>query len=214
MDDGGIHMTSRAVWVISLTIGLAAILWSAAEVAPAWHTLASALVGAMIAIAAIIDNRGLYSRGASKHQVASSTASYMGLVWTWGAIGLLLTYVPVFDILRWKEWLVFTLVFAGVAGLCLAFTAIIASDGKRNNTDPAMLTMAHYLSVGQLVGMMIAAIGLIIDGKFPVTVKESIEWQDWAANNIFFFGALALAAISANALYMTRHERKAEPVAS
>jgi len=206
-------MTSRATWVISLTIGLAAILWSAAEVAPAWHTLASALVAALIAVAAVIDNRGLYRRGASKHQIASSTAGYMALVWTWGAIGLLATYVPLFDILRWKEWLVFTLVFAGVAGLCLAFTVIIATDGKRNSTDPTMLTLAHYLSVGQLAGMVIAAIGLVVDGKIPATVKKSIEWQDWAANNIFFFGALALAAISANALYMTRHERKAETVA-
>lgn len=181
--------------------------------APELHTLASALVATMVATAAIIDNRSLYRRGASKHLIATSTASYMGLIWTWGAIGLLATYVPVFDILRWKEWLVFTLVFAGVAGLCLAFAAIIANDGKRNSTDPTMLTMANYLSVAQLAGMTIAAIGLIVDGKIPVTVKKSIEWQDWAANNIFFFGALALAAISANALYTSRNERKAGTVA-
>jgi hypothetical protein len=62
--------------------------------------------------------------------------------------------------------------------------------------------------------MGIAALGLIIDGKFPVTVSKHIEWQDWAANNIFFFGALALAAITANALYTSRRGAKPEMAAS
>lgn len=212
-DDGGKHM-AWAIWIVTLTIGLAAILWSAANVAPELHTLACALVAAAVAGAAIIDNRGLYGRDPSKHKIAASTATYMGLIWTWGAIGLFLTYVPLFDILRWKEWLVFTLAFAGVAGLCLAFARVIASDEKRNSQDRTMLNLAQYLSVGQLVGMGIAALGLVIDGKFPVSVKKHIEWQDWAANNIFFFGALALAAITANALYMSRQDGKQETVAS
>ena len=206
-------MTARIIWLATLSIGLAAVLWSAANMMPELHTLSAAVVAVVVATAAILDNRRLYRQAASKHRIAASTASYMGLMWTWGALGLLITYVPVFDILRWKEWLVFTLLFAGVAALCVAFAAIIAKDEKRDSADPTMLNMAHYLSIGQLVGMVVAALGLIIDGKFPVTVKKSIEWQDWAANNIFFFGALALAAITANALYMSRNERKAEPVA-
>ncbi|SDO32828.1 hypothetical protein SAMN04488061_0904 [Filomicrobium insigne] len=203
-----------AIWIVALTIGLAAILWSAANVAPEMHTLACALVAASVAATAILDNRSLYRRAATKHRIAASTATYMGLVWTWGAIGLFTTYTPMLDILRWKEWLVFTLAFAGVAVLCLGFAWVIASDEKRDSGEQTMLNLAQYLSVGQLVGMGIAALGLIIDGKFPVTVKKQIEWQDWAANNIFFFGALALAAITANALYMTRQQSKQETVTS
>lgn len=207
-------MTSRVIWIVTLTIGLAAVLWSAAAVMPVVHTLMAALVAVTVASAGILENRGLYRQAASKHRIAASTARYMGLVWTWGALALFATYVPMFDILHWKEWLVFTLAFAAVAFLCLAFAVVIANDEKRDSGDSTMLTLAHYLSVGQLVGMGIAAIGLIIDGKFPVTVKTNLQWQDWAANNIFFFGALSLAAITANALYMSRRGGNAETVAS
>lgn len=207
-------MTARIIWIVTLTIGLAAPLWSAAAAMPALHTIVTALVGATVAAAAVIENRCLYRQGGSKHRVATSTAGYMGLVWTWGALTLFATYTPMFDILRWKEWLVFSLASAAAAGLCLAFAAVIANDEKREDGDATMLTMAHYLSVGQLLGMGLAAVGLIIDGKFPITVKKSIEWQDWAANNVFFFGALALAVITANALYMGRHTAgKAQNVA-
>ncbi|MEE8310044.1 MAG: hypothetical protein V3R34_06600 [Hyphomicrobium sp.] len=47
-----------------------------------------------------------------------------------------------------------------------------------------------------VVGMLITMIGLVIDDKMPRDPQE----PDWAANNIFFFGAAALALISANAL--------------
>lgn len=207
-------MTSRAVWIATLTIGLAAILWSAVTVRPDLHTLMAALVAAMVASAGILENRALYRRGESKHRIAASTASYMGLVWTWGALALFFTYVPLFDILRWKEWLAFTLAFSVVAGLCLSFAVVLRNDEKREGADATMLNLAHYLSVGQLAGMGIAALGLIIDGKFPVTVSKHIEWQDWAANNIFFFGAVSLGAITANALYMSRRADKPETAAS
>ncbi len=59
-----------------------------------------------------------------------------------------------------------------------------------------LLRLARYLTLGQLAGMIIAMLGLIIDDKMPRDPQE----PDWAANAIFFFGAAALAAISANAL--------------
>jgi hypothetical protein len=43
----------------------------------------------------------------------------------------------------------------------------------------------------------------VIDGKmwrFASEAGRRDGWQDWAANNFFFFGALALACIAANAL--------------
>ena len=45
--------------------------------------------------------------------------------------------------------------------------------------------------------MLIAIVGMIIDDKMPRDPSE----PDWAANAMFFFGAAALAAISAYALW-------------
>jgi predicted membrane channel-forming protein YqfA (hemolysin III family) len=50
--------------------------------------------------------------------------------------------------------------------------------------------------MGQLIGMIIAMIGLILDDKMPRDPQQ----PDWAASAIFFFGAAALAAISMSAL--------------
>ena len=122
----------------------------------------------------------------------------MGLVWIWGALSLFVTY---FFILTWKEWLVFTGAFAAVGILCLLFAAALDNDEQKGRKDQTMLSLARYLSIGQIIGMVLAMVGLVIDGKFPVTVKANAGWQDWAANNIFFFGALAIAIITANALW-------------
>ena len=56
------------------------------------------------------------------------------------------------------------------------------------------------LVIAQFVGMMVAAISMLIDGKFP----RGIDNPDWAAMNIFFFGALSIAAVSLNSLLSSR----------
>ena len=45
-------------------------------------------------------------------------------------------------------------------------------------------------------------LGLIVDGKMTRFLNP--KYGDWAANNIFFFGALASPAISLNALLASR----------
>jgi hypothetical protein len=72
----------------------------------------------------------------------------------------------------------------------------MSRDVETGREDETMLKLARYLTIGQLVGMLITMIGLVIDDKMPRDPQE----PDWAANNIFFFGAAALALISANAL--------------
>jgi drug/metabolite transporter (DMT)-like permease len=117
----------------------------------------------------------------------------MGIVWTWAALSLLLTYL---FILSWGEWWQYVLGAGAIAALCFAFAAMMARDARAGREDATMLKLARYLTLGQLAGMIIAMIGLIIDDKMPRDPQE----PDWAASAIFFFGAAALAAISANAL--------------
>ena len=67
-----------------------------------------------------------------------------------------------------------------------------------------MLSLARYLTIGQLAGMVIAMVGLVADAKMPRASRK----PDWAASAIFFFGAAALATISADALRRTASSRK------
>jgi hypothetical protein len=106
---------------------------------------------------------------------------------------MLLTYLFV---LSWHEWWQYVLGAGAIAALCFGFAAMMQRDAAAGREDATMLKLARYLTLGQLGGMIIAMLGLIIDNKMPRDPQE----PDWAANTIFFFGAAALAAISANAL--------------
>src|SRR5687768_14219999 len=71
------------------------------------HMAIAAAVGFCIALAAA---RELRQPGvaASPEVLASVGTRHLGLVWTWGALALIVTYVFV---LQWREWWHFSLVF-------------------------------------------------------------------------------------------------------
>lgn len=191
--------SSLAVWAAGLALSVVAMVLAAGAKMPLVHMAMTALVGMAVAAMAVRENRALVAARASKTTLAESTARYMGLVWTWGAIGLLVTYLAV---LRWHEWWHFFLAFAAVGAICLGMAATLARDGKAGRQDEAMLKVARILTMVQLAGMVITMLGLVIDGKMTRFLEP--RHGDWAANNIFFFGALALAAISLNALLASR----------
>jgi hypothetical protein len=163
---------------------------------PQLHIWLTALVCLGFALAAVWERRRLAAGGAGEAALASATASSMALVWAWAALSLLLTYVFV---LSWIEWWQYVLGAGVIAALCLLFAATLARDAAAGREDETMLKLTRYLAVGQLVGMVVAMIGLVLDDKMP----RSHEKPDWAASTIFFFGAASLAVISMNALRPT-----------
>jgi hypothetical protein len=176
-----------------LTIGVAAVFWSAAAASPGLHMGLTALVCLGFAALAVWRRHRLVAGGAGEAALASSTAGAMALVWAWAALSLLLTYVFV---LSWGEWWTYVLGAGVIAALCLFFAAAMSRDAAAGREDATLLKLARYLTIGQLVGMIVAMIGLILDDKMPRDPQQ----PDWAASTIFFFGAAALAAISMNAL--------------
>ena len=186
--------SSIVIWMTSLTLSLCAIILSAAAGMPQFLMSMSGFISLAFALLAIREYRMLLNAGASASKIGSSTAHYMGLVWIWGALALLVTY---YFILRWHEWWVFFLTFAAVGVLCLFIAATLGRDADRGRDDATMLTLTRYLAIGQLIGMVIAMVGMLVD---PSKSFLNVQRPDWAANNIFFFGAFALAAISLHAL--------------
>lgn len=186
-------MTSTWTWIAALAIGLLAIILSAAAERPGLHLALAALVCLGFVVLAIWDFQRLLANSANLPALASATARDMGFVWAWAALGMLFTYV---FILSWHEWWQYVLAAGVVAALCFLFSASMSRDAETDREDETMLKLARYLTIGQLVGMLITMIGLIVDDKMPRDPQQ----PDWAANNIFFFGAAALALISANAL--------------
>ncbi|MGH1419490.1 MAG: hypothetical protein ACRBCJ_11585 [Hyphomicrobiaceae bacterium] len=201
-------MTRITVWMVTFVVSLAVLLFMAADTQPIIHMITAGVAGLIFAILAIIDESKRRKGGASETLVSAYNARNMGLVWIWGAVGLLITYL---FFLHWHEWLTFFLVFAGVGAMCLVFSNMLMRDANSDTADDTITKLARYMAVAQLVGMIITMVGLIIDGKMVRYQNIRAGWEDWAANNIFFFGAMALAIISANALY---HSRKSGDSAS
>jgi len=192
-------------WILSVTVSIALLVWTAAEKAgdpnkatdmAYAHMFIAAAACICFALVAIRSTRQLVIANASRPAISASSARYMGYVWVWGALGLLISYG--LGIVHWHEWLHFFLGFAAAGAAALFFANLLQRDADAGKTDEAILKISRYLAYIQFFGMLAIMIGLIIDGKMTRFLVP--RHGDWAANNIFFFGSMALAAISAYAL--------------
>lgn len=188
-------------WLLSIPLSVALLVWAAAEKPGnpdmAYVHLAIACLSAIcFALVAIRGTGKLVEANASRPAVSASSAWYMGYVWAWGTLGLLATYAS--GVAAWHEWLSFFAAFAVAGAAALFFANLLQKDANAGKTDDAILKVSRYLAYAQLFGMFLVMIGLLIDGKMTRFLVP--RHGDWAANNIFFFGALALAVISAHAL--------------
>lgn len=160
------------------------------------HMWTAAITAVVFAAAFIRINNALREARAHPAAVAANTARFVGYVWTWGAICLLTVYAT--GILQWREWLHFSIACIVLAGLSLVLASMLQRDADAGRDDPAMMKLAHWLAIVLLVGMLVAVAGLLIDGK--MTRFLTPRFTDWAANNVFFFGAISIAAITGYAL--------------
>lgn len=195
-------MSSLVIWMISLTVGLCVTILAAGALEPQVHIAMSAMICLAFAGLGIGENRSQHAAGLSKSAIAATTAHYMGLIWAWGALAILVTYM---FILNWSEWWQFFAGFAFAAVLCLFFASALNRDAEAGREDASMVRISRALVMVQLAGMVVAVVGLIIDKKVTHFMFPS-RYPDWAANNIALSGAVALALISANALWTSRGE--------
>ncbi|MGE0699521.1 MAG: hypothetical protein AB7O57_10530 [Hyphomicrobiaceae bacterium] len=197
-------MSSMIIWVLGIGISVAALVITAAMKQYLVHMGIAAMISILFALASFRDEREPAAGGSVEHDL-DGPLRHMGLVWAWGALALLVTYA--FDILAWREWWQFFIAFFVLAGLSLFLSATLRKDAESGTGDEMLIKVARGFSIFVLVAMAVTMIGLLIDGKmwrFTTIAGNRRGSQDWAANNVFFFGAMALAAISWNAVRRTR----------
>jgi hypothetical protein len=193
-------------WLLGVAISVPALAITAAgrpnnvQLAYA-HMAIAAVVSLVFAVMAIRECRSMLGTGAAPFEVAGANARSMGIVWAWGALTLVITYGT--GLLAWKEWWHFFIAFAVAAALCLLFYATLKRTARSGQQDETTLRWSRYLAMVQLIGMIVVMLGLLIDGKMVRFLNP--RYTDWAANNVFFFGALALALISGHALKASKY---------
>jgi hypothetical protein len=195
-----VDTSSMVIWMTTLTIGICSLVFAAGTGAPINYMAVTALISFAIAAIGLREIIALDKQDASLSAVSAATARYMGLVYAWGATALFVTYF--FILPKWHEWPVFCGAFASVAAISLLFAATMSKDAERGKDDPTLLKIGRILTVAQFAGTIVAIVGLMID---PDKQFLNPERRDWAAQTVFFFGAIALAAISAAALFYTRN---------
>lgn len=197
-------MGTNVAWLLGIGVAVAILLVAASLNLYYVHMAISAVVGLVIAFCGLREARRIKSRQASL--LASSSFRYMGLVWTWGALALLVTYNFA---LQWREWWQFFIGFVVLAGLCLFTSATLMKDGAGKQEDATMLNVARILAAVLAVAMVITMVGLLVDGKmWRYTTVAGLRpgSQDWAANNVFFFGAMAIAALASTTFAALRKQ--------
>lgn len=202
-------MLTILLWVLGIGTSVAALVVTAAlkphSAGMAYAHMAVAAVACIaMALAAMLRLRE-EATDSRIHRVLKASASlqYMGIVWAWAMLTLFATYAFV---LQWREWWHFTLAFALLAGVCLWLAAALRKDAKSGADDDTLLTLARIMTIIHLGAGVITMLGLIVDGKMVRFLVA--RHHDWAAQNIFFFGALALAAISWSALTVMRSDSR------
>ena len=199
-------MGSAMSWLFGMGASVAALVVTAA-LKPGMPGLAyvhMAVAGATavaMTLAARPQSREPAVGVADRAAAASVGLQHLGLVWTWAVLALLATYAFV---LQWREWWHFVLAFALLAGVCLWLAAALRKEARSGARDDTLQKLARTVAMIHLGVGVITMLGLIIDGKMVRFLVA--RHHDWAAQNIFFFGAMALAAISWSALAAMRSD--------
>lgn len=188
-------MLSMTGWLFSLAAAICATILAAAAEQPIIQLIAVAVVCFAITVLAVRDHQKLRDTGAPISAIASSTARYLAVVWAWAALSLLITYLFIID-QHWNEWWQFFIGFAFAAVATLGFAHLLDRDRAAGRDEATLVKAGRVLLQFQVVGMAAGIISLFVDHKFP----RDATYADWAGNNIFFFGALAIAVISLDAL--------------
>ncbi|MEO0797633.1 MAG: hypothetical protein AAFY53_00340 [Pseudomonadota bacterium] len=195
---------------IAISIGLlvvtAAARGSGVEMAYA-HMALSAVMGLVFCLMASREVRSVGGSGRNRDAAVSGVLSqYMGMVWAWGALALAVTYGT--GVVSWKEWPGFFVAFAALAAVSFFISQRLLAASEQAAPDDRLLKVSRYLGMGLLAGTIITMLGLIIDGKMVRFLEtQKAPWQDWAANNYFFFGAAALAILSAYGLFAVKPQK-------
>ena len=165
------------------------------------HMALAALVAAGFAARFFKANAAMRAAGARQSAIAATTSRHVGYVWGWGAACLLTVYAT--GVLSWREWLHFSVAAVVLSAASLIFAGMLQRDADAGRDDAALLKLGNLLAKIMLVGMIAAIVGFLIDGKMVRFLNP--RFTDWAANNVFFFGAISLAAITGYALKHKQH---------
>ena len=191
--------SSLIIWMAGLALGVGAMVLAAGAKMPGAHMAMAATIGILIAMLAVRENRALLAASASKTTLAEIDRSLHGSGMDVGRPR------PSRHVCRRAPLARVVALLPGVRGCGRGLPRRGRDAGARRQGRSAGRghaqgrTRAHDGAARRNGGHDAGPHHRRQDDALPRP-----RHGDWAANNIFFFGALALAAISLNALLASR----------
>jgi hypothetical protein len=193
------RLTEHLPWILTAIFASVFGFVSGVQAGLAWFSWLSVSLFSLAIFATSLEinldwwssDRGARSCGEQIDRMASAAlqnAQLMVLAYLWGAVSMIAVYR--LTGLRWQHGLQYGMGMALVATLHLAYAWLIAIPGSSLRSERAlksatMLALAH--GAAALIGIMV----LVLTGKILSTKG------DWAANQVFTAGGLAVAGLTA-----------------
>lgn len=198
-------MTVIIAWVVGVGVNVSLLALLAWTQSYYLHLIIAAAIPTAIAQSLYNPPPGLGPTAADPASKAADGLRHMAGLWSWGALALIVIYAS--SILTWREYGRFVIVFTMLASACLVLATQVVKAEDKPAENATLLNGIRIGAIVSCVGLAIVAVGLlihdgrafrlggkVINGQLPVTQREG--WQDWAGNQIFFYGALCVSALA------------------
>ncbi len=190
------------VLYVPLLVSIAGLVAGAATGQRLLAHAAAALGAVVLVLAALVLNGHLARDGAAPEgdggrpqRAARAHAALLAVGWAWGGAAMLAVYL--LSGLKWQHGWQYGSVMVLIGGLILAYARAVGRDGSGLASAQA-LAASRGLSAAQGVA---AALGV---GWLALSGKLATEKGDWAANDIFVAGGLAIVALTVIGLLARR----------
>ena len=155
---------------------------------------------------AIRTNAPYWSAAAPQHQDHAvvplrQNTRMLAIAYAWGSFAMQALYTTQLTGLKWQHAWQYASIMAVMGGFALLFTRLLESENA--GIRRIVLGIAPLLAIGHA---MLAAGGLVF---LAASGKLLVRRSDWAANQVFLFGALSVMILAAITLRtharLTRH---------
>lgn len=192
-------LTKLLPWILAAMVAsLAGMITGISSDMPRFSMAAAGLFGMALVATAVDVNLAWWRQGeaaAAPDAQASAAISNTHLLvigYFWGALALLLIYRM--TSLRWQHGLQYGAGMAAIGWMALVYVHLLARPTSRLRT-PAALMQATWLALAHGGAALGGVMFLLVSGKF-----NSIK-GDWAANQVFLAGGLAVVGLSVVGAY-------------
>ncbi len=192
-------MHYSASWAVFLFVSVGLMYFTASQHAYFANTLVAAMTCISLISVAFVRNRPLWDTAMAKMpterfevlRTASANARFMGFAYAWGSLSISSMYY--LTDLYWYHAYQYSLYLAVPAIISLVFARVLRSSKGSGYTE-GNLRLSKQLALLQAFAMCGVVLYILVSGKLGVIRK------DWAADHVFFWGAIALLVLSILAL--------------